>query len=63
MQTLINHSASAFNYSKANLYTGQVTQKPIVAYEPEKQTLNTIDVWKIRSMSKPAGRRQHRFVN
>jgi|GEM_PF-6242569 len=63
MQTLINRSASPLNYSKANLYTGEVTQKQIVAHELEKQTLSTIDVWKIRSMSKPAGRRQHRFVN
>ena len=61
MQTLINHSAPALNYSKANFYVQQFTQKPV--YEPVKQELSTIDVWKIRSMSKPAARRQHRFVN
>jgi len=63
MQTLINQSAPAQNFSKANFYAEQVSQKPTVGCEPAKQTLSIIDVWKIRSMSKPVARRQHRFIN
>lgn len=63
MQTLINHSAQALNYSKANFCAEQVTQKPTASCEPVKQTFSTIDVWKIRGMAKPGARRQHRFVN
>ncbi|MEO6977457.1 MAG: hypothetical protein ABJA76_22930 [Mucilaginibacter sp.] len=63
MQTLINRSAPAPNYSKANFHAEQVAQNPTVGCEPAKQTLSTIDVWKIRSMSKPVARRQHRFIN
>ena len=63
MQTLINNSARAQNFSKAIFCAEPATQKSTAAYEQEKQTLNAIDAWKIRSMSKPAARRQHRFIN